>query len=407
VNQGPFDYSSYSNPVPGGYNRYAHGGGSGGPFVWNLLRWTEGFAKGDVNLTTTHAGEILNLAISAGASQATINDLREKLQEAIVQNHKGAQALKVLESQQNGGNNHTGNVGAGSADGIDWYEPDPNRFYVLDKRSGAELNDVLTDLRILERYVKRGARPPNRLLCIGDPGNGKTTGALWLGSQLGVKVALVRIDGVIGGIAGQTAKNLRACFEAAAAEKAILVIDEFEAVAVSRTDNGPNVPQWTKEVTSALLQLLDSLPPTQIVIGATNVPGVVDKAVLRRLRKHVYFYPPDREARTAMLRGWWGSGSRIIAPYNENAFQRLLDLSEGLSGDFLERTAEEANRAAARRAETAPITVTDVEAAVMSAIAVHQAASGRAVIDTTGELVATSDAPPDAPLTVPFAPVAE
>ena len=246
---------------------------------------------------------------------------------------------------------------------IDWYEPSQaKKFYVLDSRSGAALRDVLDDLRNTRRYLNRGARAPNRLLFIGRPGTGKTAGALWLGGELGVPVALIRIDGVVSSSAGKTSKNLRAAFELASTRPCIIVIDEFEAFAVSRADQSPNTPQWTKEVTSALLQLLNSLPEDQTVIGCTNVPEVIDRAVVRRLRKHVHFHPPDRSARAAMLAEWWRR-----ANHEGSAKRRLLDLTEGHTGDFLERIAEEANRAAARRSEVEKITVEDVDRAIESA----------------------------------------
>jgi SpoVK/Ycf46/Vps4 family AAA+-type ATPase len=260
-----------------------------------------------------------------------------------------------------------GGCGVDGADegeeGIDWYEPDPERFYVLDKKSGIELAAVLDDIRNAERYLKRGARAPNRLLFIGAPGNGKTAGALWLGSQLDLPVALIRIDGIVSSLAGKTSKNIRAAFETATSRESLIVIDEFEAVAVSRGESGPNVPQWTKETTSALLQLLDSLPPTQPIIACTNVPETIDKAILRRLRKHVFFEPPDREARAAMVGRWWEK-----APHMGGAKKKILDVTEGHSGDFIEKLAEDANRAAARRSESAQITLADVEHAFAAAL---------------------------------------
>lgn len=264
------------------------------------------------------------------------------------------------------------NPDAITADGsIDWYEPD-ERFYALDKRSGAELSAVLEDLQVMQRYIRRGARPPTRLLFIGGAGTGKTAGALWIASQLGLPTALVRIDGIVSSLAGGKARKVRAAFEEAVTRQSVIVVDEFEAIAVPRADNSPNVPQWDKEATSALLQLLDSLPPEQIVIGATNVPEAIDPSVLRRMRTHVYFHPPDRDARASMLAQWWTS-----APHEGAAKRKLLDLSEGHSGDILERAAESANRAAARRSEDAKISVADVETAMASILATADHIAGK------------------------------
>jgi hypothetical protein len=263
----------------------------------------------------------------------------------------------------------------GSADAVDWKDPSTERFYVFDKRSGAELARVLYHLQGAEVCREWGARPPNRLLFVGPPGTGKTAGALRLGADLGKTVGLIRLDGVKGSADGKTSKNLRACAEACVERDAIILIDELEGVTVSRADSSPNTPEWYKQVTQALLQLLDWLTeehPSIIFIGCTNVPSAIDSAIQRRMRRHVTFHVPDRDARAGMLKQWWAK-----APHEGEAKKRLLDFTGpttaaplGLSGDHLQRMAEEAILLAAPRGRGNgnKVGLKDVETAVRTVL---------------------------------------
>lgn len=369
-------------PVLAAFDSRVHGS----KLLYHLLQWSRALAEGDADQATNFANDLLQSAVRERPTQQMVDDLHAAI----------AEVLKLRPARSGRDTSGLDGLMKGS-ESVDLYEPDPDFFYVRDKKSGADLEDVLEDLQNMERYIKRGARSPARLLFIGGPGSGKTMGARWLGSKLNKTVHLVRIDGTIGSMVGETSKRLRAACEEAVAADGIIVIDEFEAVAVSRAKTGPNVGQWHKETTSGLLQLLDSLPPTQIFIGATNVPEEIDSAVLRRLRKHVFFHPPDRDARAAMLSKWWKT-----APHEPEAKRILLDLSEGLSGDFLERAAEDANRSAARRGESERISVRDVQAAVLATMAVQVAlGTSTPTTDPTApvQVTARADVADDSPTT--------
>ena len=336
-------------------------GGQGGEGVARLLvSYYQALQTKDFNAAATKGNEWLKVLRDQGASPDTLTGLQTTMLSVITELQKVA--------VYGGGGNDFGAKGEDSADAIDWYEPDPEQFYVLDANSGAALERTLEKLRMAEALARRKARVPNRLLFIGLPGNGKTAGAKWLAAQLGLPAALIRIDGVVGAKVGETARRLRAAFEEAKKRQGVLIIDELDAVSVNRGDKNPNVGQWDKQTTTALNQLLDSLDPTQVVIGCTNVPEAIDPSVLRRMRTHIQFGPPDRAAREAMLTEWWSA-----APYSENAWKRLIEGSEGQSGDFLERVAEEANSSAALRGEDEKITAQDVSVALATALATTRA----------------------------------
>jgi ATP-dependent Zn protease len=324
-----------------------------------LTAYYQALQTKDFNAASQRANEWLSELHASGASPGTLTELQTVTGSVILE-------LQKVAVYGSGAGCDFGAGEGDNADAIDRYEPDSNYFYVLDAKSGAQLERVLEKLRMAVALAKRKARVPNRLLFIGLPGTGKTAGAKWLAFQLNLPVALIRIDGVVGAKVGETARRLRAAFEEA--RDGVIVIDELDAVSVNRGDKNPNVGQWDKQTTTALNQLLDSLPYDRIVIGCTNVPEAIDPSVLRRMRTHVHFGPPDKAAREAMLREWWSA-----APYSDNAWKRLIEGSEGKSGDFLERVAEEANSTAALRGEDEKINAEDVHYALLNALATDKA----------------------------------
>lgn len=340
------------NPVPGST---AYHSSHGHPLVHGVFEWAKALATGDQVSSKNSGQRLLEAAARAGASQFVVDEMLSVMQRVVYATRPPEQGACGADGK------HDPDA---DVDAIEWHEPDARRFYALDKRSGAELSRVLEHLRHQDRLIRRGVRPPNRLLFVGPSGTGKTTGALWLGGQLGVPVALVRIDAALGSLVGSTPRRVRKSLEVAWEKRAVTVLDEFEALAVPRANASPNVGQWSRETTTAILQLLQSLPEEQIVVGTTNYLHLVDPAAQRRMRKHVFFYSPDAESRRAMLAEWWKK-----APHDRKAFEALIIGTEGFSGDVLERAAEEANLLAAARSDTAPISIHDVQIALAGVLA--------------------------------------
>ena len=252
-------------------------------------------------------------------------------------------------------------VTAADDNAIEWVEPDPERFYVLDHRSGVVLASVLEDLRNVDRHIARGAKPPTRMFFTGAPGNGKTEGAKHIAGQLGKLLAIVRLDALISKYIGDTAANLRRAAEAALARGAVLLLDEIDAIGGRRDHAAGDAGSGdhTVKVVGAMNQLLDSLPQSFVMIGASNLPSMVDPSVMRRLRRTVAFENPDRQTRSTMLAHYWRK-----APHTSEAVEAMLRGTEDRSGAALESAADTANLAAGRRGEEEAIVEADVYAAL-------------------------------------------
>ncbi|QDV78913.1 AAA family ATPase [Botrimarina mediterranea] len=127
--------------------------------------------------------------------------------------------------------------------------------------------------------------PRNRLLFVGPPGNGKTSLAEAVAEALIVPLLQVRYDGIVGAYLGETAVRLRRLLESAKQRKCVLFFDEVETLAKERGD--AHDTGEIKRVVSSLLLQIDDLPSHVVVIGATNHPELLDRAVWRRFQVRV------------------------------------------------------------------------------------------------------------------------
>lgn len=137
-----------------------------------------------------------------------------------------------------------------------------------------------------------GLEPRNRVLLIGPPGNGKTSLAEAIAESLTVPLYLVRYEGIIGTYLGETAVRLRKIIEHVSTRKCVLFFDEFETLGKERGDT--HETGEIKRVVSSLLMQIDSLPSHVLVIGATNHPELLDRAVWRRFQVRINLPMPTR-----------------------------------------------------------------------------------------------------------------
>lgn len=137
-----------------------------------------------------------------------------------------------------------------------------------------------------------GLEPRNRILLIGAPGNGKTSLAEALAEALMVPLFVVKYDSIVGAYLGETALRLRKLFDFVSTRKCILFFDEFETLGKERGDT--HETGEIKRVVSSLLLQIDNLPSHVTVIGATNHPELLDRAVWRRFQLRFALPMPTR-----------------------------------------------------------------------------------------------------------------
>ncbi len=137
-----------------------------------------------------------------------------------------------------------------------------------------------------------GLEPRHRLLLCGPPGNGKTSLAEALAERLAVPLLTLRYDSLMGSLLGETAGRLRKVFDHVRTRPCVLFFDEFETLGKERGDT--HETGEVKRVVSSLLLQIDQLPSYVVVIGASNHPELLDRAVWRRFQVRLELPSPTR-----------------------------------------------------------------------------------------------------------------
>lgn len=137
-----------------------------------------------------------------------------------------------------------------------------------------------------------GIEPRHRLLLTGPPGNGKTSVAEAIASELLLPLYVVRYEAVVSSYLGETAGRLDSVFEFARQRRCVLFFDELDTIAKERADD--HETGEVKRVVSTLLLQIDRLPPHVVFVGATNHGELLDRAAWRRFQVHAELEPPSR-----------------------------------------------------------------------------------------------------------------
>ena len=171
-----------------------------------------------------------------------------------------------------------------------------------------ELIDVTEWLREPDRFAALGARAPRGVLLYGPPGTGKTMLARAVAAQAGVDFFAASGSSFVEMFVGRGAARIRRLFkEARKSGRAVIFIDEIDAVGGARGGGGDGATSEREQALNQLLVELDGFekdPGTVIVIAASNYVDKLDQALLRpgRFDRRVLVAPPSRDGREAILR---------------------------------------------------------------------------------------------------------
>ncbi len=157
-----------------------------------------------------------------------------------------------------------------------------------------ELKDAIMS-PIEQKGVSRAYNitPAKGLLFFGPPGTGKTLMMRALANEIHAAFFYVKSSDLISGYPGETEKKISNIFAIAKKNHpCILFFDEVDSIAMSR--QRANADQSREHALSQLLIELDGFQKLEkvIFVGATNVPDVLDPALLRAGRIDRIIYMP-------------------------------------------------------------------------------------------------------------------
>ena len=171
---------------------------------------------------------------------------------------------------------------------------------VLDEPLIHQLERIIREHRQAARLLAHGLSPRRKLLLMGPPGTGKTMTASILAGELGLPLFRVRLDGLITKYMGETAAKLRQVFEATNRTRGVYFFDEFDAIGSER--GLANDVGETRRILNSFLQMIEQDASHSLIVAATNHPGILDHALLRRFDDILHYQLPGAISATRWRR---------------------------------------------------------------------------------------------------------
>jgi proteasome regulatory subunit len=165
--------------------------------------------------------------------------------------------------------------------------------WILNARIRENKEKLIKDKKLLEEV--------GSVLLFGPPGTGKTYMAKVIAgsmSKFGLKTSFIKVEGyeLVSKWLGESAKNVKEIFKLAReVSPSILFIDEADAIGRARveatTDAGRDIQGMLNQF---LIELGEGFSSNKnvAVVFATNFPGLIDPALMDRIKKIIYVRAP-------------------------------------------------------------------------------------------------------------------
>lgn len=169
------------------------------------------------------------------------------------------------------------------------------------------LQEVVDFLHNPGRYSQIGAKLPKGALLVGPPGTGKTLLAKAVAGEAGVPFFSLAGSDFIELYVGVGASRVRDLFkEATKMAPCIIFIDEIDAIGRSRDSKYGGGNEEREQTLNQLLSEMDGFDTSKgiLILGATNRPEILDKALLRpgRFDRRIIVDKPDLKGRVEILK---------------------------------------------------------------------------------------------------------
>ena len=216
------------------------------------------------------------------------------------------------------------------------------------------LEEIIDFLHNPGKYTAIGANLPKGALLVGSPGTGKTLLAKAVAGEAGVPFFSISGSDFVEMFVGVGASRVRDLFkEAAKVAPCIIFIDEIDTIGKSRDASKFGGNDEREQTLNQLLAELDGFDPSKgvIVLGATNRPEVLDKALLRpgRFDRRITVDRPNLAGRLATLQ----VHTRNIRLAEDVDLNKIAQATAGCVGADLANLVNEAALRAVRKGRKA------------------------------------------------------
>ncbi|MCL1902215.1 MAG: ATP-dependent zinc metalloprotease FtsH [Alphaproteobacteria bacterium] len=211
-----------------------------------------------------------------------------------------------------------------------------------------EVSEIIDFLKNPDKFKKLGARVPRGILLSGEPGTGKTLLARAIAGEANVPFFAASGSDFSGIIVGLGVAKIKEIFEMAKRNApCILFIDEIDAIGMARGRSSFNDNDREQTLNQLLIEM-DGFANDSgiIVIGATNRPDMLDRALLRpgRFDRQVYIELPNLAGREEILNLY----AKKMKFAKDADLKNIARGTTGFSGADLENLLNEAALNAAR-----------------------------------------------------------
>ncbi|SMN21213.1 similar to Saccharomyces cerevisiae YPL074W YTA6 Putative ATPase of the CDC48/PAS1/SEC18 (AAA) family, localized to the cortex of mother cells but not to daughter cells [Maudiozyma saulgeensis] len=304
---------------------------------------------------------------SGQSSNSKVKLKRQKSKERVLGNESGNKALKKTtppEKKEKFPSDMTPDTSQQASDTIDGIDPvmlEQIRCNILVQDDiinwddVAGLNSVKASLKetvvypFLRPDLFKGLREPIRgMLLFGPPGTGKTMIAKAVATESNSTFFSISASSLLSKYLGESEKLVKALFYLARKmAPSIIFIDEIDSIMGNRSDNENEssrriktevLIQWSN-LSKAAINNVDTSDQRVLVLGATNLPWVIDDAARRRFSRRLYIPLPDFETRLYHLKRLLRHQPNVLT---ESNFKEITELTEGYSGSDLTALAKEA-----------------------------------------------------------------
>ena len=216
------------------------------------------------------------------------------------------------------------------------------------------LTEIIDFLHNPKKYTDIGAKLPKGALLVGPPGTGKTLLAKAVAGEANVPFFSISGSDFVEMFVGVGASRVRDLFkEAAKVAPCIIFIDEIDTIGKSRDASRFGGNDEREQTLNQLLAELDGFDPSKgvIVLGATNRPEVLDKALLRpgRFDRRITVDRPNLAGRLATLQ----VHTRNIHLAEDVNLEKIAQATAGCVGADLANLVNEAALRAVRKGRKA------------------------------------------------------
>lgn len=215
------------------------------------------------------------------------------------------------------------------------------------------VNEIVDFLHNPAKYTRIGAKLPKGALLVGPPGTGKTLLAKAVAGEAKVPFFSLSGSDFVEMFVGVGASRVRDLFkQAQQSAPCIIFIDEIDAIGKSRDSHYGGGNDEREQTLNQLLANMDGFDSSKglVILGATNRPEVLDKALLRpgRFDRRIIVDKPDLKGRVDILK----VHAKNVLMHDSVDLEAIAKATSGAVGSDLANMINEAAILAVKRGRT-------------------------------------------------------